>query len=99
VVARTEGVSASFIKELLRRAALLAAEEADDLAVTDRHGTTALDELFVSGGALTLRLLGGEPPSEPGPGPGTVPPGWFGGDPPGPPEISFEGRFVVRRAG
>jgi hypothetical protein len=51
----------------------------------DLHFVAALDELLVSGGVLTLRLLGGEPPSEPGPGPGTVPPGWFGGEPPGPP--------------
>jgi cell division protease FtsH len=83
VVARTEGVSASFIKELLRRAAILAGEEADELVVTDRHVPAALDEFLVYGGVLTLRLLGGEAPPEPGPG--TVPPGWFGGEPPGSP--------------
>ena len=37
VVARTEGVGASFVMELLRRAALLAAQGADELVVTDRH--------------------------------------------------------------
>ena len=62
VVTRTEGVSASFIKELLRRATLFAAEEGGDLVVTDRHVNEALDELLVAGGALTVRLLGGEPP-------------------------------------
>ena len=62
VVTRTEGVSASFIKELLRRAALFAAEEDGDLVVTDRYLTEALDELLIAGGTLTLRLLGGEPP-------------------------------------
>ena len=36
-VARTEGVGASFVMELLRRAALLAAQGADELVVTDRH--------------------------------------------------------------
>jgi hypothetical protein len=61
VVTRTEGVSASFIKELLRQATLFAAEEGGDLVVTDRHVNEALDELLVAGGALTVRLLGGEP--------------------------------------
>jgi hypothetical protein len=41
--------------------------------VTDRHIAATLDELLVSGGVLTLRLLGGKPPSERGPV--TVPPG------------------------
>ncbi len=68
VVARTGGVSASFIKELLRRASLITAEEGGDLVVEDRHVTEALDELLVAGG--TLRLLGGEAPgSQPGPEP------------------------------
>ena len=62
IIARTEGVSASFVKELLRRAALFAAEEGEELIVTDRHLDGALDELLIAGGALTLRLLGGEPP-------------------------------------
>jgi ATP-dependent 26S proteasome regulatory subunit len=61
IVARTEGVSASFIKELLRRATLFAAEEGGGLTVTDKHVNEALDELLVAGGALTVRLLGGEP--------------------------------------
>jgi hypothetical protein len=61
VVARTEGTSAAFIKELLRRATLFAAEEGD-LVVTDRHVGEALDELLVAGGTLTMRLLGGGPP-------------------------------------
>jgi ATP-dependent 26S proteasome regulatory subunit len=62
IVARTDGTSASFIKELLRRATLLAAEEGGVLVVTDRHVFEALDELLVAGGTLTMRLLGGEPP-------------------------------------
>jgi hypothetical protein len=62
-------VSASFIKELLRRATLFAAEEGGDLVVTDRHVNEALDELLVAGGALTVRLLGGEPPPDATTGP------------------------------
>jgi len=65
VVARTEGVSPAFIKELLRRAALIAAEEGGDLVVEDRHVSEALDELLIAGGTLTLRLLGGEGPIPP----------------------------------
>src|SRR5919112_1184186 len=61
IVARTDGTSASFIKELLRRATLFAAEEGGDLTVIDKHVNEALDELLVAGGALTVRLLGGEP--------------------------------------
>jgi cell division protease FtsH len=70
VIARTEGVTASFIKELLRRAALQAAEEdASDgehagqpLRVTDAHMTAALDQLLDTRSALTQVLLGGAPP-------------------------------------
>ena len=57
IVARTDGTSASFIKELLRRATLLAAEEGGELVLTDRHVFEALDELLVAGGTLTMRLL------------------------------------------
>jgi ATPase family associated with various cellular activities (AAA) len=64
IVARTDGTSASFIKELLRRATLLAAEEGGELVLTDRHVFEALDELLVAGGTLTMRLLGGEPPPD-----------------------------------
>jgi cell division protease FtsH len=72
-VERTEGVTASFIKELLRRAALLAAEELDAdpalaaapeptqirLHVADRHLQGALDVLLGDANRLTRRLLGG----------------------------------------
>jgi hypothetical protein len=54
--ARTEGTSASFIKELPRRATLFAAEEEGVLVVTDRHVGEVLDELLVAGGTLTTRL-------------------------------------------
>jgi AAA+ superfamily predicted ATPase len=64
VVARTEGVTAPFLKELLRKAALLAAE--DDgagegaIRVRDAHLRTALDQLLDSRSQLTRVLLGGQ---------------------------------------
>jgi ATP-dependent 26S proteasome regulatory subunit len=61
VVTRTNGTSASFIKELLRRATLLAAEEGGELVVADRHVGEALGVMLVAGGTLTMRLLGGSP--------------------------------------
>jgi hypothetical protein len=80
-VARTEGVTASFLKELLRRAALEAAERdpADDpaapLHVTDADMTAALDQLLDTRSQLTRVLLGSRPRPEPGPGPGPAEPG------------------------
>ena len=73
VIKRTEGVTAAFIKELLRRAALLAAEDApsDDpdgpdasagpapLCVTDAQLSTALNQLLDVRSGLTRTLLGG----------------------------------------
>jgi len=69
VISRTEGVTASFIKELLRRAAMHAAEQDSDdaatgdlpLRVTDEHLAVALDELLDTRNALTRALLGGAP--------------------------------------
>ncbi len=74
VIARTEGVTASFIKELLRRGALIAADadnsaSADSVApirVTDGHLNAALDELLDTRSALTQSLLGGGPARAPG---------------------------------
>jgi hypothetical protein len=63
VVERTEGVTAPFLKELLRKAALLAAEDDTSgegtIRVADGHVRTALDQLLVSHGQLTRVLLGG----------------------------------------
>jgi ATP-dependent 26S proteasome regulatory subunit len=59
VLERTEGVTASFIKELLRKAALVAADEGSErLRVTDEHLRTALDVLLDERNTLTRRLLG-----------------------------------------
>jgi len=62
VLARTEGVTASFLKELLRRAALLSATESSDgagpLMVTADQLDRALDELQDTRNAMTRVLLG-----------------------------------------
>jgi hypothetical protein len=60
LVARTEGVSGAFIRELLRKAAVLSAEDCGEgeLVVRDAHVDEALAELLVAGGPLTQTLLG-----------------------------------------
>lgn len=61
VVRRTAGVTASFMKELLRKAALLSALEGDGEGaptVTDRHLNAALDELVADESEMTRALLG-----------------------------------------
>jgi hypothetical protein len=82
VVERSEGVTASFLKELLRRAVL---ESLHDGAttVTAVHTSRALDDLLDSGQRLTRSLLGvGNDPETlpPGGGLGSLPPqrgpGW-----------------------
>ena len=57
VVDRTDGVTASFIKEFLRKAALVAAEDGRT-TVTDADAAAALDELLSQTAALTRVLLG-----------------------------------------
>ena len=61
VIARTDGVTASFLKEPLRRAALVAASETDApaLSVTAEQLDAALDELLDTRNAMTRVLLGG----------------------------------------
>jgi len=71
VISRTEGVTASFMKELLRRAALRAADESADeagepITITDAHMAAALDQLLDTRNQLTRALLGGQPPSAAG---------------------------------
>jgi ATP-dependent 26S proteasome regulatory subunit len=67
VLSRTDGVTASFLKELLRRAAVLAAEAAPEggeasgsLSVTADQLDAALDELLDTRNAMTRVLLGGQ---------------------------------------
>jgi SpoVK/Ycf46/Vps4 family AAA+-type ATPase len=84
VVERTEGVTASFLKELLRRAMLESLHEnAAEPAVTATHTSRALDDLLDSGQQLTRSLLGvgNDPETLPaGGGLGSLPPqrgrGW-----------------------
>jgi ATP-dependent 26S proteasome regulatory subunit len=70
IVAKTEGVTASFFKELLRRAALLSAERAGAdgqgaLAVGDAELQAALDQLLAQGNQLTRVLLGASRDDDP----------------------------------
>jgi ATP-dependent 26S proteasome regulatory subunit len=59
VVARTEGTTASFLKELLRRAVLESLSESSPLGtVTAAHLDTALDDLLDSSQHITRALLG-----------------------------------------
>jgi ATP-dependent 26S proteasome regulatory subunit len=58
VIKRTEGASGAFIRELLRKSAVIAADEGDGLVVTDKHLADAIRELIVEGGDLTKSLLG-----------------------------------------
>jgi cell division protease FtsH len=62
IVGRTSGVTAAFIKELVRKAALLAASTSDGaerIVVHDDHLTVSLDELLAERSSLTRVLLGG----------------------------------------
>jgi hypothetical protein len=63
IVSKTEGVTASFIKELMRKAALMAAERSSGdgaIAVTDADVAAALEELLTERSRLTRTLLGGQ---------------------------------------
>jgi hypothetical protein len=64
VIARCEGVTASFLKELLRRSALLAAARTpgtDAIEVSAGDLSAALDELLDTRNAMTRTLLGSAP--------------------------------------
>jgi MoxR-like ATPase len=98
VVERTDGVTASFLKELLRRAMLESLQEnASGHAVTFEHISAALDDLLDSAQRLTRSLLGvgNAPESLPpggGAGPSPVPP-------PGSPATSYAVPFPRFRRG
>jgi ATP-dependent 26S proteasome regulatory subunit len=55
---RTKGASPAFTRELMRKAALFAADEGPEMVIADRHLDEALHELVVQGGDLTQSLLG-----------------------------------------
>jgi ATPase family associated with various cellular activities (AAA) len=87
VIERMEGVTASFVKEFLRRAMLESLQERpSDPVVTAAHAARALDDLLDAGQKLTRSLLGvGTDPETlaAGGGAGALPPqvrrGWMGG--------------------
>ena len=87
--ARTEGVTASFTKELIRRVAINAAQE--ERPPRDADVSHALDEMLSDAESLTRTLLGGEgssPEAEqdegwgPAVGPGIAPSGSWPSPPP-----------------
>jgi hypothetical protein len=63
IATRIEGATPAYIKELLRKAALLAAADQSTLVVTGAHFDAALAELD-EGGRLAQRLLGFRPDRE-----------------------------------
>jgi histone H3/H4 len=68
VLERLEGASPAHVKELLRKAALLAAEDGEGtITVEDRHLHAALDELVIAGAGVRRSLFA------PAPGPGAFP--------------------------
>lgn len=58
-VARTKGVSAAFIKELMRRAAQSAVMRDGGGTVMSEDLAEALDDMLFTGGRLNVKLLGG----------------------------------------
>ena len=58
-VKRTEGVSAAFIKELMRRTVQASIERGGGQAVTTADLSEALDDMLFTGGRLNIKLLGG----------------------------------------
>ena len=60
MVSRTKGVSAAFIKELMRRCAQFQIESSGANTLSQPAMDAALEEMLFTGGALNRRLLGGE---------------------------------------
>ena len=56
---RTEGVSAAFIKELMRRVAQSSIARDGGTTVDSSDSSQALDDMLFSGGKLNVKLLGG----------------------------------------
>jgi hypothetical protein len=65
IVSRTRGVSAAFIKELMRRCAQFQLELSKGTVLTQAAVDAALEEMLFTGGALNRRLLGGEGVEQP----------------------------------
>jgi cell division protease FtsH len=62
VVRRTEGVSAAFIKELMRRSTQFCVERAAGDPLTQQDLDLALEEMLFKGGSLNRKLLGAADP-------------------------------------
>ncbi len=60
IVSRTKGVSAAFIKELMRRCAQFQIELSGPSMLSQPAVDAALEEMLFTGGTLNRRLLGGE---------------------------------------
>jgi ATP-dependent 26S proteasome regulatory subunit len=60
IVRRTKGVSAAFIKELMRRCAQFQIESSSGETLAQGAVDSALEEMLFAGGTLNRRLLGGE---------------------------------------
>jgi hypothetical protein len=58
IVAKTKGVSAAFIKELMRRSAQFLLQAGKDTVITLGAVDAALEEMVFLGGSLNLKLLG-----------------------------------------
>lgn len=58
IVRRTDGVSAAFIKELMRRIVQYYIERETDGGIVQADVDSALEEMLFSGGKLNLKLLG-----------------------------------------
>ncbi|CAD74479.1 cell division protein FtsH homolog [Rhodopirellula baltica SH 1] len=58
IVRRTDGVSAAFIKEFIRRATQFTVERGDSSCLTHEDLDMALDEMLFKGGQLNRKLLG-----------------------------------------
>jgi hypothetical protein len=58
-VQRTEGASAAFIKELMRRVAQASLVRSDGAAIDSSDISEAIDDMLFAGGRLNVRLLGG----------------------------------------
>ena len=58
-VGRTKGVSAAFIKEMMRRCAQASIARNGAGDVTSADLSEALDDMLFTGGKLNIRLLGG----------------------------------------
>ena len=59
LVRKTEGASAAFIKELMRRSAQAMLRSGEEVRLELAHVEDALDEMLFAGGRLNVKLLGG----------------------------------------